>query len=124
MACGTPALGFAVAGARDALADGELGATVSENELVPAMLHLLKQPNSASGMLATTVQERFGRATFAKRLQSSLQLALADSDDTVRGLDSSWPGHLCTFHRLFRRKIQPCVVGLAPPAPSDADVLP
>ena len=37
MACGTPAVGLAIAGANDALADGELGAAVAESDLVGAI---------------------------------------------------------------------------------------
>jgi phosphatidylinositol alpha-1,6-mannosyltransferase len=44
MASGTPALGFAVAGARDALADGELGTTVLEDDLSDAIARLLAMP--------------------------------------------------------------------------------
>ena len=45
MACGTPALGLDVAGARDALADGELGTAVSDEDDLPAAIaRLLATP--------------------------------------------------------------------------------
>ena len=44
MASGTPTLGLALAGARDALADGELGTMTSKCELITAIAHLLRQP--------------------------------------------------------------------------------
>ena len=79
MACGTPAVGFLAAGARDALADGELGNVVYEGGLLTVLLQLLARPKSSSHTLATAVQERFGPTVFARRLQSGLHLALGGS---------------------------------------------
>ena len=45
MASGTPAIGLDVAGARDALADGELGTVVAETELSATIARLLADPN-------------------------------------------------------------------------------
>ena len=84
MACGTPALGFLFAGARDALADGQLGTAVSEGELAAAILRLLAQPESAFSMLATAVQVRFGQEAFTERLQTSLRFSLPHSDTLRR----------------------------------------
>lgn len=64
MACGTPALGLAVAGARDALADGELGAAVAEDAVAAALDHTLAARGPKGEALARAVRERFGRATF------------------------------------------------------------
>jgi phosphatidyl-myo-inositol dimannoside synthase len=69
MACGTPALGLAVAGARDALADGELGTVVSEGEdLGAAIARLLAVPKPDPDALSQTVRARFGRAPFRAQL--------------------------------------------------------
>lgn len=70
MACGTPALGLGVGGASDALADGELGLCVS-NEDFPAILkECLEQTRPlAGGHLAENTRSRFGREIFSKRLE-------------------------------------------------------
>jgi phosphatidylinositol alpha-1,6-mannosyltransferase len=65
MASGTPALGFAVAGARDALADGGLGTAASEVELPATISRLLDRAKPDSVDLAAAVHARFGRETFA-----------------------------------------------------------
>jgi phosphatidyl-myo-inositol dimannoside synthase len=65
MASGTPALGLDVAGARDALADGELGTAVSEAEIPVTIARLLAEPKPDPGALAAAVRGRFGRETFA-----------------------------------------------------------
>jgi phosphatidylinositol alpha-1,6-mannosyltransferase len=64
MASGTPALGLNVAGARDALGEGELGTAVSENELTTAIVRLLEQPKPDAIKLAVAVCSRFGREKF------------------------------------------------------------
>jgi phosphatidylinositol alpha-1,6-mannosyltransferase len=60
MASGTPALGLGVAGARDALGEGELGTAVSENDLASAIGRLLAQARPDPGALAAAVHARFG----------------------------------------------------------------
>ena len=72
MACGTPALGLAVAGACDALADGELGICVTEAELVNAIDRALAAPKNDGNLLATLVQARFGHDAFAKHVEAAL----------------------------------------------------
>jgi phosphatidylinositol alpha-1,6-mannosyltransferase len=64
MACGTPALGLAVAGACDALADGELGAAVAEDAFPAALKAALKSRGPKGETLAQAVQQRFGRPAF------------------------------------------------------------
>lgn len=64
MASGTPALGLDVAGARDALGEGELGTAVSENELTTTIVHLLGQPKPDAIKLAAAACSRFGREKF------------------------------------------------------------
>jgi phosphatidyl-myo-inositol dimannoside synthase len=65
MACGTPAFGLDVAGARDALADGELGTAVSEGEnLAAAIAQLLAAPKPDPVALSHAVRARFGRTVF------------------------------------------------------------
>ena len=65
MASGTPALGLGVAGARDALGDGELGTAVSEVDLSATIARLLEHPKCRGGALAAAVSARFGRERFA-----------------------------------------------------------
>lgn len=67
MACGTPVLGLAVAGARDALADGELGTLTSEAELPGALARLLREGKPDARTLSAAVARRFGREPFAAR---------------------------------------------------------
>jgi phosphatidylinositol alpha-1,6-mannosyltransferase len=69
MACGTPALGLAVAGARDALADGELGSAVSEKGDLPATIaRLLSLPKLDADSLSQAVRARFGRQIFVAQV--------------------------------------------------------
>jgi phosphatidylinositol alpha-1,6-mannosyltransferase len=69
MASGTPALGLNVGGARDALADGELGTVVAhEVELSAAIARLLKAPKHDPDALSQAVRARFGRTTFRARV--------------------------------------------------------
>ena len=65
MASGTPALGLDVAGAKDALADGELGTAASEAALSATISRILDQPKPDSVDLATAVHARFGQKQFA-----------------------------------------------------------
>lgn len=64
MACGTPALGLDVAGARDALAGGELGVLVREADLSDAILRCLAHPKPDPQRLAIEARQRFGRENF------------------------------------------------------------
>ena len=65
MASGTPALGLDAAGARDALAEGELGTVVAEEDDLPAAIaRLLAVPQPDPGALSQAVRARFGRAAF------------------------------------------------------------
>jgi phosphatidylinositol alpha-1,6-mannosyltransferase len=65
MASGTPALGLAVAGARDALADGELGMAVAEDDLLAAIERALGDARSDPEALASATRSRFGRKPFS-----------------------------------------------------------
>ena len=65
MASGTPALGLDIAGAKDALADGELGTVASEAELSATISRILNQPKPDSVDLAAAVHARFGQKQFA-----------------------------------------------------------
>jgi phosphatidylinositol alpha-1,6-mannosyltransferase len=65
MASGTSALGLTVAGARDALADGELGIAVTEPELLSTLTWALERPKPNGHALAAAVRARFGRERFA-----------------------------------------------------------
>jgi phosphatidyl-myo-inositol dimannoside synthase len=63
MASGTPALGLAVAGARDALA--ELGIAVTEDDLPAAIEQALGDARLDPEVLASATRARFGRKPFA-----------------------------------------------------------
>jgi phosphatidylinositol alpha-1,6-mannosyltransferase len=64
MASGTPALGLDVAGAKDALADGQLGTAVPETEFAAAIARLLDSSKPSSCALAEATDFRFGRKQF------------------------------------------------------------
>jgi phosphatidyl-myo-inositol dimannoside synthase len=64
MASGTPALGFAVAGAEDALAGGELGVTATSSNFVQTLTKTLERDELNPRALAAAVSERFGRRRF------------------------------------------------------------
>jgi phosphatidylinositol alpha-1,6-mannosyltransferase len=65
MASGTPALGFDVAGTRDALAEGELGTLISEKNELPAVIgRLLAKRKPDPTPLSQAVRARFGRQAF------------------------------------------------------------
>jgi len=71
MASGTTAIGLDVAGARDALADGELGTVVAETELSATIARLLSRPKPDPLRLADAVRARFGRKLFAKNARNA-----------------------------------------------------
>jgi phosphatidylinositol alpha-1,6-mannosyltransferase len=81
MACGTPALGLRIAGARDVLADGRLGTLVSEAELPVAIARLLVEPKPDPGALAAAARARFGRETFAASVSAVLNRVMGASPE-------------------------------------------
>lgn len=70
MACGTPALGLDVAGARDALCDGELGIPADEQNLMQAISESLARPKPDPDALHHAVKVRFGRESFRVRINT------------------------------------------------------
>ena len=76
MVSGTPALGLDIAGARDALADGQLGTIASEVELPAAIARVLAAPTPDPYMLATASRARFGRETFVAGVRGVLKRLL------------------------------------------------
>jgi len=69
MACGTPALGLDIAGAQDALADGELGVLIGPNDnLAAAIARLVSKPKPAPHALADRVRAQFGREVFSSNI--------------------------------------------------------
>jgi len=77
MASGTPALGFDVAGSRDALAEGKLGTGISEeNELPGAIARLLFKPKPDPMALSQAVRARFGREVFQAQVSLALERLL------------------------------------------------
>jgi phosphatidylinositol alpha-1,6-mannosyltransferase len=74
MASGTAALGLAVAGAWDALADGELGAAILKTDnLATAISSLLSEPKPDPNQLSTATLARFGREAFVARVGTALE---------------------------------------------------
>jgi phosphatidylinositol alpha-1,6-mannosyltransferase len=74
MCCGTPAVGLNVAGAVDALADGELGILVpSVENLEETIACALDQPRPSPAALAATVRARFGRERFVEGSRAALE---------------------------------------------------
>ena len=80
MACGTPAMGLAVGGAPDALADGNLGICVSPEDFPNALISALENCNTRNEGLPQLVRERFGPGHFARVLAMHLGLLLEDGD--------------------------------------------
>jgi phosphatidylinositol alpha-1,6-mannosyltransferase len=72
MACGTRSLGLNVAGAKDALADGQLGTAVPETELAATIARLLVEPKRDPITLAAAVRARFGREVFGAGVCTAL----------------------------------------------------
>lgn len=72
LACGTPALGLDIAGAKDALADGRLGSLVGEPELSGAIARLLAEPRPDRQALAAAARGCFGREAFAACVHSAV----------------------------------------------------
>jgi phosphatidyl-myo-inositol dimannoside synthase len=72
MACGTRAIGLDVAGAKDALADGQLGTAVPETELAATIARLLAEPKHDPSTLAAAVRARFGREVFGAGVCTAL----------------------------------------------------
>jgi len=72
MASGTPALGLEVAGARDALADGELGTVVSEPEFTATLERLLVEAKPDPSALAAATRARFGGQPFGTGVRAAL----------------------------------------------------
>jgi phosphatidylinositol alpha-1,6-mannosyltransferase len=74
---GTPALVFGVTGSRDALAEGELGTVISEeNELPCAIARLLAEPKPDPMALSQAVRARFGREVFQAQVNVALERLL------------------------------------------------
>jgi phosphatidylinositol alpha-1,6-mannosyltransferase len=64
MAAGTPAMGLAIAGAKDALADGALGVCVDEAGFPAALDQALGKPKISGKALSDAVHQRFGKPVF------------------------------------------------------------
>lgn len=68
MACGIPAIGLNIGGAPDALADGELGICVDEQDFPAALARALHAPPVDTTALSNAVRARFGREAFTERV--------------------------------------------------------
>lgn len=76
MASGTPALGLADGGARDALGDGSLGGIATEANLADAISDALDRPVDRV-RLASATQGRFGREKFAEGVDRAFRRVIA-----------------------------------------------
>jgi phosphatidylinositol alpha-1,6-mannosyltransferase len=74
MACGTPAIGLSVGGACDALADGELGACVSEPQFHETLARTIQSAPPDAQKLSASVRDRFGRHALNTRVANALML--------------------------------------------------
>jgi len=72
MASGTPVIGLAVAGASDALADGELGVATTEAEFCIELEGALSRPKPDAKALAAALKRRFGYNQFRTRAAVAL----------------------------------------------------
>jgi phosphatidylinositol alpha-1,6-mannosyltransferase len=72
MASGTPVLGLSIAGAMDALADGELGTAVSETEFTATLARLLAAPKPNLRLITDSMHKRFGREAFVTGASAAL----------------------------------------------------
>jgi phosphatidylinositol alpha-1,6-mannosyltransferase len=79
MASGTPALGLDIGGARDALADGELGTCLTETGLTAALARALGTPKRDREALAGAVRARFGCRSFTAGACAAVPRVLASS---------------------------------------------
>jgi phosphatidylinositol alpha-1,6-mannosyltransferase len=79
MASGTPALGLAVAGAQDALADGELGTCIAESGLAAALVQALERSKAGCERLPAAVRARFDRQNFTTSACAAVARVLAFS---------------------------------------------
>jgi phosphatidylinositol alpha-1,6-mannosyltransferase len=74
MASGTPALGLDFGGARDALAEGELGTAVWEKgDLPDAIARLLAEPKPDPNVLCQAMRARFGREVFEAQVGMAIE---------------------------------------------------
>lgn len=82
MACGTPSLGLAAGGARDALADGALGTAVDPTaDFAAALIRTVEACRPDLGQLSAEVAGRFGRERFRERALTLLRVA-ADPNES------------------------------------------
>jgi phosphatidylinositol alpha-1,6-mannosyltransferase len=68
MACGTPAIGLAVGGATDALADGVLGTCCKPRDFPNCLIEALQGSQLRMIDLPKKVEERFGQHAYQKQL--------------------------------------------------------
>jgi phosphatidylinositol alpha-1,6-mannosyltransferase len=80
MACGTPAIGLAVGGASDALADGELGVCVSEQEFPDALEDAIRHCRQRPKQLSQEVNRRFGRLSFDTAVAEQIRAFMNEKD--------------------------------------------
>lgn len=72
MASGTPAIGLAVGGAIDVLAEGGGGKAVAECDFISALEHALDQRKPDTAVITSGVVRRFGHATFKEGVVAAL----------------------------------------------------
>jgi hypothetical protein len=66
-----------IGGARDALADGELGTIVTESGLAAALARELERPRPNPHALARVARARFGHQNFTAGVRAAISRVLA-----------------------------------------------
>ncbi|HEV2136865.1 MAG TPA: glycosyltransferase family 4 protein [Terracidiphilus sp.] len=74
MACGTPALGLAASGARDALLEGALGFITDDATLGRSIVEILKNPDVDRGELSRKVQQAFGVDQYRRCVSNAIAI--------------------------------------------------
>lgn len=76
MACGTPAIGLAIGGSPDALADGLLGTCVDPDAFPEALIAAIENCRGGRSELPDLITERFGQASYARALTQHMHALL------------------------------------------------
>lgn len=79
MCCGTPAIGLALGGAPDALADGVLGVAARPEDFANALIGLVAQSPRDRDALARQTRARFGRDAFQQRVNACLDTLFSET---------------------------------------------
>jgi phosphatidylinositol alpha-1,6-mannosyltransferase len=82
IACGTAVVGLDTGGVRDAMADGDLGQAVREEELGDTVIQALAPGRASESNLPERLRARFGRQVFVSRIESLIGRLVNDHATT------------------------------------------